>query len=63
MSNMTHFHILFGTTEKMPFVFLLCVTLVLRQNQDVWNFHGSLTFNNGKLIDILETLGMSLCQL
>ena len=23
---------------------------MLMQNQDIWNFHGSLTMNNGKLI-------------
>ena len=51
MSNMTHFHILFGITEKMD-CFELCVSPVLRQNQDIWNCHGSLTLNNGELIDI-----------
>ena len=23
----------------------------MRQNQDIWNFHGSLTLNNGKLTE------------
>ena len=30
--------------------FELCVSLVLTQNEDIWNFHGSLTLNIGKLI-------------
>ena len=46
---MTHFYILFGMGEKMAFV-ELCVSPVLTQNQDIWNFYGSLTLNNGKLI-------------
>ena len=28
----------------------LCVSSVLTQNEDIWNFHGSLTLNKGKLI-------------
>ena len=28
----------------------LCVSPVLTQNEDIWNFHGSLTLNKGKLI-------------
>ena len=49
VSNMTHFYILFGMREKMPFL-EQCVSPVLTQNQDIWNFYGSLTLNNGKLI-------------
>ena len=30
--------------------FELCVSSVLTQNKGIWNFHGSLTLNNGKLI-------------
>ena len=30
--------------------FELCVSSVLTENEDIWNFHGSLTLNNGKLI-------------
>ena len=30
--------------------FGLCVSPVLMQNEGVWNFHGSLTLNQGKLI-------------
>ena len=41
--------ILFGTKEKMPF-FEPWVSPVLMQNPDIWDFHGSLTLNNGKLI-------------
>ena len=62
MSNMTCFCILFGMTENRA-CFELCVSPVLRRNEGIWNFHGSLTLNNGKLIDILEALGMLLCQL
>ena len=29
--------------------FELCVSSVLTQNEDIWNFHGSLTLNKGKL--------------
>ena len=29
--------------------FELCVSLALMQNEDIWNFHGSLTLNKGKL--------------
>ena len=43
--------------------FELRVSPVLRQSQDIWNFHGSLTLNNGTLIDILEALGMPLCEI
>ena len=30
--------------------FTLCVYPVLTQNEDMWNFHDSLTLNKGKLI-------------
>ena len=30
--------------------FTLCVYPILTQNEDIWNFHGSLTLNKGKLI-------------
>ena len=43
--------------------FELCVSPVLRQKQDTWNFHSSLTLNNETLPDILEALGMPLCQI
>ena len=36
--------------ERKNPCFELCVTLVLTQNADIRNFHGSLTLNNGKLI-------------
>ena len=49
VSNMTHCYILFGMKEKMV-SFELCVSPVLTQNQDFWNFHGSQTLNNGKII-------------
>ena len=61
MSTMTHCHILFVMTEKWPV--LNYVSPALRQNQDIWSCHGSLNLNNGKLIDILEALGMPLCQI
>ena len=35
--------------KKMTF-FELCVSSVLTQNEDIWNFQGSLTLNNGILI-------------
>ena len=28
----------------------ICVSPILTQNEGVWNFHGSLTLNQGKLI-------------
>ena len=34
---MTHFYILFGMKEK-KIPFLNCVSPVLTQNQDIWNF-------------------------
>ena len=30
--------------------FELCISSVLTQNEDIWDFHGSLTLNEGKLI-------------
>ena len=61
--NVTHFFILFGMRDKWPF-FELCISPVLRQDQDIWNFYGSLTLNNGKPIsDVLEALTMPLCQI
>ena len=53
VSNMTHFYILFGMREKLPF-FELRVLPVPTRNQDIWNFYGSLTLNNGKLICYLR---------
>ena len=35
--------------EKMS-CFELFVSSVLMQTEDIWNFHGSLTLNKGKLI-------------
>ena len=58
---MTHFNIMFGMTKNG--MFWTIGSPVLRQNQDIWNFHGSLTLNNKKLIAIVEALGMSLCQI
>ena len=49
VSNMTHFFILFEWEKKIA-CFGLCVSLVLTQNEDIWNFHGSLTLNNRKLM-------------
>ena len=41
-----------------------CVSCVLMQNEDIWNFHGSLTLIKGKLkFDMLEAFGMPLCQI
>ena len=36
--------------EKKMACFELCVSSVLTENEDIWNFHGSLTSNNGKII-------------
>ena len=49
VSNMTHFVLLFGMRKKMA-CFELCVSPVLAQNEDIWNFHGSPTLSKGKLI-------------
>ena len=44
--------------------FELCISPVLKQDQDIRNFYSSLTLNNGKLIsDVLEILTMPLCQI
>ena len=48
MSNINHFVILFGMREKIA-CSELCVTPVLTQNPDIWNFYGSPTSNNGKI--------------
>ena len=40
--------ILFGKRKIWPV--LNCVSPVLTQNEDLWNIHGSLTLNTGKLI-------------
>ena len=50
---MTHFVILFGMREKnacfeLP-VSPVVALLMKNQNEDIWTFHGSLTFNKGKL--------------
>ena len=49
VSNMTHF-CSFCWNEKNMACFELCVSPVLTQNKEIWNFHGSLTLNIGKLI-------------
>ena len=41
--------ILFGMRAKMTF-FEVWVSPVQMQNTGIWNFHGSLTLNNEKLI-------------
>ena len=41
--------------EKMPF-FEVWVSTVLMQNPGIWNFNGSLTLNNGKLISYFLSL-------
>ena len=46
---MTNFVSQFGIREKMA-CFDLHVSPVLMENEDIWNFHGSLTLNKGKLI-------------
>ena len=62
MSNMTHFDNSYSVWNERK-NFEVWVLPVLRQNPDIWNFHRSLTLNIGKLIDILEALGMLLCQI
>ena len=39
------------------------VSPVLTQNEDIWNFRGSRTLNNGKLIAMLEVFTMQLYQI
>ena len=46
---MTHFFYSVWNEKRMP-VFELCVSSVLMENEDIWNFHSSLTLNKGKLI-------------
>ena len=36
--------------------FELCVSPVLMQNEDIWDFHGSPTLNKGKLIGYFGSL-------
>ena len=48
VSNMTHFSFFSSERRKLPV--LDCFSFVLTQNEDIWNFHGSLTLNKGKLI-------------
>ena len=44
--QMTHFFILFEWEKKIA-CFGLSVSLVLTQNEDIWNFHGLLTLKIG----------------
>ena len=49
--NMTHFFILFGMRESNGlFSTVSPVSPVLMQNLDIWNFHSSPAWNNGKLV-------------
>ena len=48
-SNMTNFFHSFRKKEKIA-RFGLSVSSVLTQNEDIWNFYGSLSLNKGKLI-------------
>ena len=43
--------------------FKICVSSVLTQNEDIWNFHGSLTLKKGNQFDILEDFSIPLCQI
>ena len=54
VSNMTHFFILFEWEKKIA-CFGLSVSLVLTQNEDIWNFHGLLTLDNRKLMWYLRS--------
>ena len=51
---MTHFVILFGVKEKVARFELpvppVVALLTQNQNEDIWNFHDSLTLIKGKLI-------------
>ena len=38
------------SNERKIAYFGPCVSFVLTQNEDIWNFHGSLTLIKGKLI-------------
>ena len=40
----------FRMGEEHCLFFGLCVSLVLMQDEDIWNFQGSLTLNKGKLM-------------
>ena len=51
---MTYFLIPFGMREKWSV--LNCVSIVLMQNLDIWNFHISLALNNGKLFGYFKSL-------
>ena len=59
---MTYVFSLFGRREEMAY-FEPWFSSELMQNEDIWNFHGSLTLNKGKLFDILEAFGMPLCPI
>ena len=48
VSNMIHFLIPFGMRKKWPV--LNCVSPVLMQNLDIWNFHSSMALDNGKIV-------------
>ena len=41
----------------------LCVSSVMTENEDIWNFHGSLTLNKGKLIGYSGSLWYAICQI
>ena len=49
--------------EKKAACFELCVSSVLTENEDIWNFQSSLTLNKGNYFDVLEASGMPFCQL
>ena len=53
---MTYFSFLWYERRKLPVSG--CISLVLTQNEDICNFHGSLTLNKMKLFDILEAIGI-----
>ena len=42
--------------EKENSLFQLCVSSALTENEDILNFHGSLTLNKGKLIGYFGSL-------
>ena len=56
---MTHFLISFDMREIWPV--LNCVSIVLMQNLDIWNFHSSLALNNGKLAGYFKSLLVCHC--
>ena len=47
MTHFVNFHAVWN--ERKNALFEVWVSLVLMQNPDIWNFHGSLTLNNGNL--------------